>query len=394
MPKQSLSAAFCAAVTCPEGKAKETYWDTITTGFVLEVRCSGGKTYYLRYLDEYGRQKQLKLAGYADVTFDQARKAAQRLRSEVVLGGNPAAKKAEKRAVPTMEQLSKRYMAHVRSYKRSSHIDESALRKHILPRVGRLRLDEVKQSDVVEWLAAKVKVDGYAIATVNRFQITLGYMFKLAKRWNLPGAEVNPLSGVPLPNPNNNRERFLSPEEAQRLQKVLESSDIPQLKNIVALLLLTGCRKRELLDAQWEEFNLEKRMWRVPMAKSGKARYVPLSADAIQVLRSLQRFPQCPYVLPNPKTGKPFTNLFASWKIVREEAGMPDLRLHDLRHSAASNMVNSGQSLYVVGQVLGHTQPRTTQRYAHLAPDTLLAAVDAGSEFLGIAWTELKSGQD
>ena len=88
-------------------------------------------------------------------------------------------------------------------------------------------------------------------------------------------------------------------------------------------------------------------------------------------------------MVPNPKTLKPYTSIFNAWDTARKQAGLKDVRTHDLRHNAASNMVNSGQSLYVVGQVLGHAQPRTTQRYAHLSQDTLLNAADAGAEAAG-----------
>jgi integrase len=215
-------------------------------------------------------------------------------------------------------------------------------------------------------------------------------MYKLAKRWGMPGSEVNPLLGVPLPNPNNERERFLTPEEAQRLKAAAEADKNPSVKYLVVLLLLTGCRKRELLDAKWEDFDLPNRRWRVPMAKSGKRRFVPLSTAAMSVIEQLPRWDDCPWLVPNPDTREPFKTIFYMWQRTIKRAGLEGLRVHDLRHSAASNMVNAGQSLYVVGQVLGHAQPRTTQRYAHLSHDTLLAAVDAAAGFMGPAWTEGK----
>src|SRR5688500_1389845 len=118
MPKIKLDAAFCLIAHCPAGQRRETYWDTIISGFVLEVRSTGSKTYYLRYVDENDRQRQHKIASYADVSFDQARKMAKRLRSEVVLGGNPAAKKEEKRAVITYAALAAQHIAHAKTYQK------------------------------------------------------------------------------------------------------------------------------------------------------------------------------------------------------------------------------------------------------------------------------------
>ncbi len=214
-------------------------------------------------------------------------------------------------------------------------------------------------------------------------------MYRMAKKWGLPGSDRNPLEGVPQKACNNEVERFLTVEETRRLQDAVEASPNTQLKYIVALLLLTGCRKRELLDAKWDEFHLDRKTWRIPMqrAKTQKTRHVPLSDAAMQVLAQVPRFEGCPYVIPNPATMEPYHSVFHAWDKARKAAGLPDVRMHDLRHSAASNLVNSGQSLYVVGSILGHAQTKTTARYAHLANETLLAAANAAAGHMGTDWT-------
>ena len=128
--------------------------------------------------------------------------------------------------------------------------------------------------------------------------------------------------------------------------------------------------------------------WRIPMqrAKTQKTRHVPLSDAAMQVLAQVPRFEGCPYVIPNPATMEPYHSVFHAWDKARKAAGLPDVRMHDLRHSAASNLVNSGQSLYVVGSILGHAQAKTTARYAHLANETLLAAANAAAGHMGTDW--------
>ena len=170
----------------------------------------------------------------------------------------------------------------------------------------------------------------------------------------------------------------------QRLSLTIQDSDNPQLKYIVALLLLTGCRKRELLDAEWSHFDLEHRRWRIPMSKSGKPRHVPLSDDVVSILSRLPRFDDCTYIVPNPKTKLPFNTVFCSWNTARKQAGMADLRMHDLRHSFASFLVNAGRSLYEVQNILGHSQLNTTQRYAHLSQATLLDATNAAAGAAGL----------
>jgi integrase len=217
--------------------------------------------------------------------------------------------------------------------------------------------------------------------------VLMRYMFNLAKKWKVPGADFNPTMGVPMYEANNARERYLTAEETQRLKAALVRSDNTQLQYIVPLLLMTGARKRELLEAQWEHFDLERRSWRIPMSKSGKARYVPLSATVLEVLAQLPRWPGCPYLVPNPKTREPYVSVFSSWNTARKHAGLPEVRMHDLRHSMASNMVNSGRSIYEVAKVLGHTQLKTSQRYSHLSQETLIAAVDAAANATGTNWS-------
>ena len=153
------------------------------------------------------------------------------------------------------------------------------------------------------------------------------------------------------------------------------------------LLLLTGARRREITQAKWEHVDWEKRVLLVPVSKSGRPRIVALNAAAFALLRSIPRDPESPYVFPGRLVG-----VFYPWDRIRRRAGLPDVRLHDLRHSFASILVNQGVSLYIVQGLLGHASPRMTQRYAHLAPQTLLDAAEVVSSVIGgghtAAWPE------
>ena len=142
------------------------------------------------------------------------------------------------------------------------------------------------------------------------------------------------------------------------------------------LLLLTGGRRGEVLNARFAEFDLDQRVWRIPKTKSGRPRTVPLSAAAVELLRELEAQADGPYVCPNPKTGRPFVQVHYAWKRVLRDAGLPDMRMHDLRHSFASFLVNNGRTLYEVQRILGHHTIAITERYAHLAHESLLEAAD------------------
>jgi integrase len=378
VPKHKLDAAFVQLALCPEGKNKIDYWDTTVTGFVLEVRSSGGRTFYLRYFDANGRQRQHKIGRAEDISFQKAKDAAKRLRSEVVLGGDPAAAKAERKAVPTYSWLADQHLAHAETYQKSYFSTELIMRKHIRPRWDRARVDEIKPQDIAKWLKEKAD-EGLAPATVEKIRVIFGRSFTLAMQWEVAGVQSNPVSRVPRRRFDNARERFLTAEEAQRLRLAVEKSTNTQLKHIVGLLLLTGARVSELLHAEWRHVDLERKAWLIPISKTGKARRVPLSPQAIEVINKLPRFDKCAYLVPNPDTLKPFVSIKRAWQTARSAGGLPGLRIHDLRHSAASFMINAGVDLYAVGKVLGHADHKSTMRYSHLANETLLAAVEAGA---------------
>ena len=387
MPVVTLSAEFVRTVTCPEGKKKENYYDTAITGFILEVRCSGGKTFALRYIDPHGKQIQHKIGDAKDITFDKAKNAAKMIRSRVVLGEDLSGDKKKMRDTPRLTDFfEKRLLPYFKGYKRSWKSDVSVFKNYLKEPFGQCHLDEITNQAVYEF-HHRMLAKGFARATCNRALALLKAAYSNGKRWKVPGTEINPCSEVPQFKCNNARERFLSATETQKLKEALEKhTDNPQLKFIIPMLLLTGARKRELFNSRWEHVDLERRIWTVPLSKSGRTRHIPLSASVVAILKQLPRWDGCPYVVPNPKSLQPFTCIFRSWNSVRQEAGLPDVHLHDLRHSMASNMINSGRTIYEVAKVLGHSQIRTTERYSHLAQQTLLDAVNAAADATGLDW--------
>ena len=384
MPKAKLDHAFVTTAGCDPGRKKTDWYDDTVTGFVLECRSTGGKTYYLRYQCSAGRQRQHKIGKVEDVTFAAAKKKAQQLRSEVVMGGNPAEAKAVAKAIPLYSELSAMCLAEAKLTQRSYAKTEMYVRRHIIPKWGRVLLTDIDTRAVAAWLGDK-RAEGLAPATVEKIRVIFGRSFELGARWGIVGAEKNPTRGVVRKPLNNARERFLSAEEAARLREAAAASQNPQLLPIIDLLLLTGARVRELLDARWENVHLERQSWLIQTSKTGRPRHVPLSAAAVAIIAALPRFEDCPWLIPNPKTLKPIVSFKHAWQRAIRVARLPGLRVHDLRHSAASAMVNSGVDLFAVGKVLGHANVASTARYSHLNNATLLAAVEAGARKLASA---------
>jgi integrase len=385
MPVIALSAKVIKTLACPPGKAKVDFHDAACKGLMLEIRESGGSTWYLRFSNLRGNQRQLRIADTRDLSLEQARKRADELRAKIALGQDPCEEKAALRLMPTFaEFVAERYMPFIKVDKKSWSADDSYLRNHLLPAFGTLPLDGITKHQVISFHHG-MREKGYAPGTCNRCLVLLRYIFNLALEWEIPGVSKNPTRGVSLLRDDKKCERFLSRKEAQRLYKAIEKSENPQLKFIVPLLLMTGVRKRELFDAQWKDLDFRNRIWNIPFGKTG-FRAVPLSDGTIAILNQIPRLPNNPYIVPNPETGKPYRSVFYSWNTARKAAGLPEVRMHDLRHSFASFLVNNGRTLYEVQRLLGHTQIRTTMKYAHLAQGTLLDAATAAMDALGAAF--------
>ena len=289
MARVTLTNQLVKTIDCPSNKKKTELFDIHSKGLSLEVRATGGKTYYRRYRDSRGRIRQIKLGDERELSLADARLLADKIGRQVAMGDDPLEEKQLVRTVPNFADfIEEQYMPYVKSYKRSWDTDVSLLKNHLLPRFGKRYMDEITRQDIVKMHADR-KASGAAPGSANRLLIMMRYIFNLTLKWEVPGIKTNPCKGIPLMEENNKRERYLSVEEAQKLYGAVCSSENTMLKFIVPMLILTGARKREVLDARWEDFDLARRVWRIPITKSGKARRVPLSDGALTLLATMPR---------------------------------------------------------------------------------------------------------
>ena len=377
MPCTTLSSAQIKTLICPQDKKKILFFDTSFPGLVLEVRNSNRKSFYWKYQNHYGRTCYLRIGDAMLLSVSHAKEYIKQKQIELLLGNDPLKIKREQRAVITFSEFAhERYLPYARGYKRSWQSDVSYLKNHLLPAFGKKFLDEIQKEDVIQFHFEFIK-NGYAAGTANRTIILLRYMYNLAIKWELPNIKHNPAKGIELlPDPPT-KERFLDHTETYRLFHQVQQSDNPMLQYIVPMLILTGARRSEVLHMRWSDIDYEHKSWYIPVTKAGKPRYVPLSKQALLLLEQIPRYASCDWVFPNPKTLDPFISIFNSWNTARIRAGLKDVRMHDLRHSFASFLVNSGRSIYEVQNLLGHTQTKTTQRYAHLSKSTLSDAANS-----------------
>lgn len=176
----------------------------------------------------------------------------------------------------------------------------------------------------------------------------------------------------------------MKPDEIEALIAGAQKLTTAFLPEIIALLLYTGVRRSNVIYARWADFDLHNKVWHIPMAKSGKSQNIWLSPAAMQMIELLSTRGQSEWLFPNPQTHKPYTFITNAWVKLRQSVGMPHLRIHDLRHTFASVMMQQGYSLYVVQHALGHYSPTMTMRYAHLADNTLRDAMNSDSHALPV----------
>ncbi len=280
------------------------------------------------------------------------------------------------------------YLPYIKVAKRSWGTDVSVLKNHILPMLGGYAMLDLKPFVIQEMVQALVK-KGLSPSTCNRALIILRFMYNCGLKWEVLPKMENPCKNVKELTLNNKKERFLNGNEISTLKLELAKSKNKFLPYIVQLLILTGCRRGEALNAQIQHFDLGRGDWVVPLPKAGKARHIPLNDLAIQTIRAAivmkqsynQVAKESHFLFPNPATGEPFQQIFYSWDKARKAAHIDTVRMHDLRHSFASAMVNSGMTLYDVKEILGHSNIRTTERYAHLSNSRLRQAAGAVSTF-------------
>ncbi|SMP34295.1 site-specific integrase [Shimia sagamensis] len=374
-----------------ETKAKSYFeWDSEIKGFGVRIMPSGTKTYQIQYR-KGGRTRRASLGRHGNITAEQARSRAKEIMGEVSKGENPVEDIAQHRRAPTVAALCERFFEdHAKERCKPSTQGEyrRAIDLFIGPAIGSFKTVDVERKDIAE-LHHKFKHKPYQ---ANRTLGVLSKMFNLAEVWGLRPDGSNPCRHVPKYR-EQRRERFLSQSELQKLGSVLTRAEqgCSETRYVVAafrLLILTGCRLSEIQKLEWS-FITDRGM-ELPDSKTG-ARLIPLPQAARAILSALPRVSDNPYVIAG-KSPKGFaTDLQKPWRRIRKHAGLEDVRIHDLRHTYASNAVSSGMPIQMVGRLLGHTQLQTTMRYAHLADDPVRKAAEENAEMLSKALEVPKS---
>jgi integrase len=395
-------------------------WDDTLIGFGVRVQLTGTKSYVVKYRAGSGRgapTRRVTLGKVGTLTPDEARTLARRTLGAVAHGRDPAALKAAERRASTLRELAEIFLAeHVEAKRKRTTATHyrSLLENVVLPELGSRKAEQVTPSNLAE-LHAKMRNRPYQ---ANRMLEVVGSLYSFAGKRKILPLGFNPARGIEQ-YPEKGRERFLSGAELSRLGDAVREAEAvglpyeiddtkptakhapkeanrrtqigPYAAAAVRLLILTGARLREILHLKWEHVDLERGLLLLPDSKTGKKAIV-LNAPALDILANLPRVGT--YVIAGETAGtneeKPRADLNRPWRAIRKRAGLNGLRIHDLRHTHASVGAGLGLGLPIIGKLLGHTQPSTTARYAHLDADPLRRASEHIGTRLAAAMGDLK----
>lgn len=403
------------AALCQDARRAVTYYDAKLSGFGVRFHATGKAAFILEYRPIGGGRKagkkRLTIGAPETMKLETAKEAARDMLARIRLGADPAAERQAQRGAETVAEL---FDAYLREYcepklkRRTAELYAAYVRRYIKPELGTRKAEAITDSDVAR-LHRKIgahKAPAKARpGAANRVLVFVSgcYSWASGEGKKLPKAHPNPAKGIKR-FPENPRERYLSDAELARLGEALRLAETtgipwtpkespnakhaPKPKNrlvtfdpwaiaAIRLLMFTGCRLREILHLRWADVDLERGFLFLPDSKTG-AKPIYLNAPALDILNNLQRVGV--YVIAGESAGtkdeKPRADLQRPWARVIEHAGLTGLRIHDLRHTFASNAAASGASLLVIGRLLGHRDIETTSRYAHLADDPVRAAND------------------
>ena len=383
---QKLTDKYVRSIEAP-AVGYTIIYDTEIPGFALRVTSAtarqkfdpralqGSRAFIVNYrVKRTSRERRYTIGKYPAWSVAAAREEARELRKHIDRGEDPMAERHEDRTAPTFNDLADHYEEHhLPTKSETSQREDRRMLKRVRAELGKRKVADIRQADIAAF-HRRLKTAPYE---ANRNLALLSKMFSLACSPDLTWRTNNPAKGVKR-YPEDRRERYLEGPELARLMDVLAAWPDQQAANIIRLLLLTGARRGEVLKARWNQINFDRKEWvrEAGHVKQRRQHRMPLSAPALQLLSDIKEKSESEYVFPGSSVSEPRKDIRRQWNQIRETAGLPDLRLHDLRHNFASILASAGQSLLMIGRLLGHNNFATTQRYSHLFEDGVRKAAE------------------
>ncbi len=368
---QKINETFVKKTAAPDNGSK-IYYDSETPGFGLRVTKTGTKAFVLNYHINR-RERRYTIGKSPTWSAAAAREKARALRRLIDQGVDPLDERNERREAPTMAELWNEYQKiHLPTLSPRSQTDQRGMWKnYILPDLSAVAVRELTSRQIDRLHA---KISEATPTRANRVLEVLRKALNLSIRWGW--IDQNPADGFRR-NAEHSREKYLTKAEYERVFLALDRMPNRKAADAIRLLILTGARRGEVLGLEWQDLDLELGIWNRPPHKSKdrKRKRVPVSNEALILLRAMRETADGSFLFPT-STGSHLPDINRPWRWLRAETEMPDLRVHDLRHSFASILVSSGETLETIGKLLGHSQHQTTMRYAHLMDNPLRNAAN------------------
>jgi integrase len=359
--------------------------DNELTGLALRITASGAKSFIWEGRIR-GRPRRITIGAYPALSVLLARKQAVKIRAAIAEGRDPSQERETQRREPTFGDLADAYMErHAKAHKRSWKRDEAAI-NGTLSKWRSRRVSDISPDDVARLHERIGKEKGRYAA--NRTLALLRTMFNVGRHWRL-FVGPNPTEGIRMFR-EEKRERFLSPDELKRVNDALTEEPNESWRAYFPLSLLLGTRRNELLSAKWADIDLDQRIWRLPMTKAGRSHLLPLPTPVVEIFRSLPSRGKSDWVFPGWGSTGHLTEPKKVWQRIRTRAGVPDVRIHDLRRTLGSWLSGQGYNLQLIGKALNHSSVSTTQIYARLDINPLREALERNARLMlgGGAQTE------
>jgi integrase len=333
-----------------------------------------GKKSFLLYRKVKGRPERIGLGPFPDLSIEQARGIAEEMNSKIALGLNPAEAKRALRAEPTFGELFAEYLEkHAKVHKRTWEDDDEQRQRYLAGWTAK-KASDIRKSDVLSVHSALGREHPYA---ANRLLALVRSVFNRAREWGWP--LENPAHGVKK-FPERQRERFLEAHELPRFFLAVAQEPNHTVRDYILLSLLTGARRANVQSMRWQDVDLERGMWTIPMTKSGEPHTVPLTPEAVGVLNARQRGAASEWVFPSHGKSGHLVEPKMAWRKILGRAAIGDLRLHDLRRTLGSWQAATGASLPMIGKTLGHKNTQTTAIYARLDTDPVRKSLETATQ--------------
>ncbi len=353
-------------------------WDSELSGFGVRLYASGKKSFVYSYRFE-GRKKLIALGSIHKITLDEARNIARIKAVQVIKGEDPDIRTQNSNSDNVAHFCTVYMERHASKHKKTWQADKRRIDRNLLPIWSNMSMRAITKSDVIN-LHSNIGKNAHYEA--NRTMSLISALFEFAKEWGyLDEMHPNPTKNIKKFK-EEKRDRWVTPEEIPALMEAIEAESNIYARMAILMYLFTGARKSELLQAQWTDIDFGRKELRIEDTKAGRVHYIPLSTPAIDLLNKIPKLPDNPYLFPGQISGKHLVNISKPWYRIKKQANLENVRLHDLRRTVGSWLAQSGNSLHLIGQVLNHSNQRTTAVYARFARDDVRDALEAHGQVL------------